>query len=228
MSETTDSLPALADILASLADDPATLELVASWVGSGPNESLTAEVLLAHIDPDQLQALATEAGTSPQEAATELASSIPQLIDLSTPPPTQEAEATDDAGAVAVFAAAVDYLYTDEITTAASQDPQQPQARVNVMTAIDANSSIAKIDVAIKAVTDQRSNLGAFSNRLESAIRSNDYAVENLTASDARIRDTDMAGEMVHFTKNNILTQASQAMLAQANQLPQGVLQLLR
>lgn len=99
---------------------------------------------------------------------------------------------------------------------------------LGVVTAIDANSSITKIDVAIKAVTDQRSNLGAFSNRLEYAIRSNDYAAENLTASDSRTRDTDMAGEMVNFTKNDILTQASQAMLAQANQLPQGVLQLLR
>ncbi|WP_330328320.1 flagellin [Streptomyces sp. NBC_00536] len=228
MSETTDGLPALADILASLADAPVTLELVASWVGNGPNEPLTADVLLAHIDPDRLQALATQAGTSQQDAAVQLASAIPQLIDLSTPPPTQELEDADNEGAIAVFAAAIDYLYTNEITTTGAQAPQARSGPVNVMTAIDANSSIAKIDVAIQAVTDQRSNLGAFSNRLQSAIRSSDYAVENLTASDSQTRDTDIAGEMVEFTKNNILTQASQAMLAQSNQLPQGVVQLLR
>ncbi|MFD8979869.1 flagellin [Streptomyces sp. NPDC059564] len=141
---------------------------------------------------------------------------------------------TNEALAVNIFAANVTHLFAGEATAPAAQDDTQPLAGgavsrpVNVMTAIDANSSIAKIDVAIKSVTDQRSNLGAFSNGLESAFRSADYAVENLTASDSTIRDAYMADVMVEFTKNNILTQASQAMLAQANQLPQGVLQLLR
>lgn len=84
------------------------------------------------------------------------------------------------------------------------------------------------IDAQINAVSAARSYLGANQNRLEMTINNLNITVENLTASESRIRDVDMAKEMMEFTKNNILTQASQAMLAQANQLPQGVLQLLR
>ena len=77
-------------------------------------------------------------------------------------------------------------------------------------------------------VSDQRSKLGAIQNRLEHTIKNVDTSSENLQASESRIRDVDMAKEMTTFTKNNILQQASQAMLAQANQLPNQVLQLLR
>ena len=77
-------------------------------------------------------------------------------------------------------------------------------------------------------VSAERSRLGAIQNRLEHTIRNLDNSAENLTASESRIRDVDMAKEMMAFTKNNILQQAAQAMLAQANQQPQGVLQLLR
>lgn len=70
--------------------------------------------------------------------------------------------------------------------------------------------------------------LGAYQNRLEHTINNLEAASENLTAAESRIREADMAKEMMEFTKNNILTQAAQAMLAQANQQPQGVLQLLR
>lgn len=87
---------------------------------------------------------------------------------------------------------------------------------------------VAKIDAATKAVSAQRSALGATQNRLEHTINNLGAAQENLTAAESRIRDVDMAKEMMELTKNNILTQASQAMLAQANQTPQGVLQLLR
>ena len=73
-----------------------------------------------------------------------------------------------------------------------------------------------------------RSNLGALENRLEHTINNLGTSSENLTAAESRIRDVDMAKEMTNFQKNNILAQASQAMLAQANQQPQGVLQLLR
>ncbi|MGM8212350.1 flagellin Hag [Virgibacillus sp. W0430] len=90
------------------------------------------------------------------------------------------------------------------------------------------DSNIAKIDSAITAVSSQRSKLGATQNRLEHTINNLGASQENLTAAESRIRDVDMAKEMMEFTKNNILTQASQAMLAQANQTPQGVLQLLR
>jgi flagellin len=92
----------------------------------------------------------------------------------------------------------------------------------------DATATIGTIDTAIKAVSAERSKLGANQNRLEHTIKNLDNASENIQASESRIRDVDMAKEMMEFTKNNILQQAAQAMLAQANQAPQGVLQLLR
>lgn len=90
-----------------------------------------------------------------------------------------------------------------------------------------ANKAIAKFDTAISKVSDSRSNLGAVQNRLEHTINNLGSTAENLTAAESRIRDTDMAAEMMNFTKQNILMQAAQSMLAQANQQPQGVLQLL-
>jgi flagellin len=99
---------------------------------------------------------------------------------------------------------------------------------VGVMTQSGAESAITIIDDAIKLVSAERSKLGAYQNRLEHTINNLGTAAENLTAAESRIRDVDMAKEMMEFTKNNILTQAAQAMLAQANQQPQGVLQLLR
>ncbi|WP_342566962.1 flagellin Hag [Psychrobacillus sp. FSL K6-4046] len=89
-------------------------------------------------------------------------------------------------------------------------------------------AAIKTIDGAISMVSAQRANLGAIQNRLEHTINNLGTSSENLTAAESRVRDVDMAKEMMEFTKNNILTQASQAMLAQANQQPQGVLQLLR
>lgn len=94
--------------------------------------------------------------------------------------------------------------------------------------AANAQASITMIDAQIKSVSTARADLGATQNRLESAVQTINVAKENLTASNSRIRDTDMAEEMVKFTRNNILSQAGTAMLAQANQSNQGVLQLLR
>lgn len=88
--------------------------------------------------------------------------------------------------------------------------------------------NLAVIDASIAEVSGQRSSLGAWQNRLEHTIANLGTSSENLTAAESRIRDVDMAKEMMEFTKNNILSQAAQAMLAQANQQPQGVLQLLR
>ena len=99
---------------------------------------------------------------------------------------------------------------------------------VDISNRADASASITSIDNAIKKVSDQRSSLGAVQNRLEHTINNLGAASENLTAAESRIRDTDMAAEMMAFTKNNILTQAAQSMLAQANQQPQGVLSLLQ
>lgn len=97
-----------------------------------------------------------------------------------------------------------------------------------VSTNLAAGSAITKINTAITRVSSQRSKLGAIQNRLEHTIKNLDNSAENLQAAESRLRDTDMAKEMSSFTKSNILAQASQAMLAQANQLPQQVLQLLR
>ena len=99
---------------------------------------------------------------------------------------------------------------------------------VDLSTRDGAQSAITTIEEAIKKVSTQRSELGAFQNRLEHTINNLDTSAENLQASESRIRDVDMAKEMMEFTKNNILQQAAQAMLAQANSAPQGVLQLLR
>ncbi|GAB6158050.1 flagellin [Desulfotomaculum varum] len=91
-----------------------------------------------------------------------------------------------------------------------------------------ATATITTINDAIETVSKERSKLGAYQNRLEHTITNLDTGAENLTAAESRIRDVDMAKEMMEFTKMNILQQAAQAMLAQANQQPQGVLQLLR
>jgi flagellin len=95
-------------------------------------------------------------------------------------------------------------------------------------TAANAQSSITAADLAIGTVSTERSKLGAVQNRFESVIKNLQVSKENLSAANSRIRDTDMAEEMVKFTKANILSQAGTAMLAQANQSGQGVLQLLR
>ena len=101
-------------------------------------------------------------------------------------------------------------------------------SNVAVDTATNASAAIALIDTAINTVSTTRSALGAVQNRLEHTINNLGAASENLTAAESRIRDTDMAKEMMGFTKNNILMQAAQSMLARANQQPQGVLQLLQ
>ena len=91
-----------------------------------------------------------------------------------------------------------------------------------------AEDSITAVNNAINQVSEQRSKLGAYQNRLEHKINNLDTSSENLQAAESRIRDLDMAKEMTSFTKNNILVQAATAMLAQANQAPQNVLSLLR
>ena len=99
---------------------------------------------------------------------------------------------------------------------------------ITVDSTTSASAAISVINQAIIKVSTQRSTLGAVQNRLEHTIANLDNAAENLTAAESRIRDVNMAKEMSNYSKNNILQQAAQAMLAQANQLPQNVLQLLR
>jgi len=99
---------------------------------------------------------------------------------------------------------------------------------MSISTAEQANRSIGVLDGALKQVNKQRADLGAYQNRLEMAVKGIDISAENIQAAESTIRDTDMASEMVKFTKDQILGQASTAMLAQANQRSQSVMQLLQ
>jgi len=121
-------------------------------------------------------------------------------------------------------------FYDDKgkLVKAAKQDEEVTVGGLDISSQTSAEAAITTIDNAIKTISDTRSNLGAVQNRLEHTINNLGATSENLTAAESRIRDTDMAKEMMGFTKNNILMQAAQSMLAQANQQPQGVLQLLR
>ncbi|MBP3839968.1 MAG: flagellin, partial [Chryseobacterium sp.] len=92
----------------------------------------------------------------------------------------------------------------------------------------EANRAIGTLDEALMKINKQRADLGAYQNRLEETVKGLDVSAENLQASESRIRDTDMAAEMVEFTKDQVLSQAGTAMLAQANQSSQNVLSLLR
>ncbi|UNK18067.1 flagellin [Paenibacillus sp. N3/727] len=114
---------------------------------------------------------------------------------------------------------------SEDITAASVKDDS---VGVNISSQRSADKAITTINNALNTVSEERSKLGANQNRLEHTINNLGATSENLTAAESRIRDVDMAKEMMSFTKNNILTQAAQAMLAQANQQPQGVLQLLR
>jgi len=99
---------------------------------------------------------------------------------------------------------------------------------VNLSTQESAKTATTTIDAAIKKVSKARGQMGAVQNRLEHTINNLDTASENLQTAESRIRDTDMAEEMVNYSKNSILAQAGQSMLAQANQANQGVLTLLQ
>ncbi|KEH86091.1 flagellin, partial [Clostridium novyi] len=99
---------------------------------------------------------------------------------------------------------------------------------VSLSSGAKSQEAITKINDAINTVSGERATLGSIQNRLEHTINSDNNAAENLQAAESRVRDVDMAKEMMEFSKKNILQQAAQAMLAQANQQPQGVLQLLR
>ncbi len=118
-----------------------------------------------------------------------------------------------------------DYVTTKNQT--AEKDLQKNVGTVAVDDYNTANASLSAIQNAINTVSTQRSALGALQNRLEHTVANLDTVSENTSAAESRIRDTDMAGQMVDYSKNNILAQAGQSMLAQANQMNQGVLSLL-
>ncbi len=118
--------------------------------------------------------------------------------------------------------------WTSAKTVNSGTENIETEFALDVSSSDNATTAVEVINNAINSVSGERSKLGAFQNRLEHTIKNLDTSAENLQASESRIRDVDMAKEMMTFTKNNILQQAAQSMLAQANQAPQGVLQLLR
>lgn len=132
-----------------------------------------------------------------------------------------DADSGLDTDRDAVFANGAENQITKDVTTGT-------EYALDVTSADKASDAISVIDNAIQTVSQERSRLGAYQNRLDHTINNLNTSSENLTAAESRIRDVDMAKEMMNQTKNSILSQAAQAMLAQANQQPQGVLQLLR
>lgn len=118
--------------------------------------------------------------------------------------------------------------YTTEPTVSNGKSDELTEYAVDVSTHEKAQAAISVFSDAIQKVSSERARLGAIQNRLEHTVNNLKIMTENVTSSESRIRDLDMAKEMSNFTKNNILNQAAQAMLSQANQMPQGVLQLLK
>lgn len=119
------------------------------------------------------------------------------------------------------------YIGTMTAQALGLEGAQGTNQQINIRTADEANQAIGAVDSALQIVSKQRADLGAYQNRFEMAVQGVAVASENLQAAESRIRDTDMAAEMVQFTKNNILMQAGTAMLAQANVKTQSTLQLL-
>ncbi|AGZ46334.1 flagellin [Actinoplanes friuliensis] len=115
-----------------------------------------------------------------------------------------------------------------DLTSANVKDIASTLGTLSFTDADAAQASINAIDTQVKAISTARASLGAYQNRFEHTINSVNVAIENLSASESRIRDTDMAQEMMSFTRSQILTQAGTSMLSQANQSQQGVLSLLR
>ena len=120
------------------------------------------------------------------------------------------------------------FIGTITATALGLKGAQGGDEQISISSPDEANITLAAIDEALKNVTKQRADLGAYQNRFEMAAKGINIAAENTQASESRIRDTDMASEMVEFTKNQILTQAGTAMLAQANSQSQSVLGLLQ
>jgi flagellin len=118
--------------------------------------------------------------------------------------------------------------YSEVASVTSGSDNKNVEFSLDITSSEKASAAISVINDAIERVSTQRAQLGAFQNRLEHTINSLGSTSENLTTAESRIRDVDMASEMMNFTKSNILSQASQSMLAQANQQTQGVLQLLK
>lgn len=135
---------------------------------------------------------------------------------------------TDQSVTVGIPKMDAESLELKNANTLSGVDVKFEDKYISVLDHAAADAAIAAFDAAINKVSDARAQLGAVQNRIEHTINNLQVTHENLTAAESRIRDADMALEMTEFTRNNIINQSATAMLAQANQLPQGVLQLLQ
>nr|WP_243835885.1 flagellin [Halanaerobium saccharolyticum] len=149
---------------------------------------------------------------------------------------TLDAAVEDDAAASTGNSVSIDFGATqvagtisleEELSASGTTATYNAETGINVSTQEKADAAITTLDEAIKTVSAERSKLGAVQNRLDHTINNLSASEENLTAANSRIKDVDMAKEMMNMSKQQILSQAGTAMLAQANQMPQGVLQLL-
>ncbi len=174
----------------------------------------------------------TDARANIQTEADSLVDELGRIADSTNFNGTQLLDGTGGTAGVLTFQVGADGATTSAIEVDLSG--ANVNAVVTTMGALDFSShtssqtAINSIDTAIGSISTARSELGAMQNRFEHTIKNINVATENLSASESRIRDTDMAQEMVSFTRAQILSQAGTAMLAQANQIPQGVLSLLR
>ena len=198
-----------------------------TWYAKGSATALTADQILERLEVDANGNVAIKDG---MEMYSEAANTTDQYGAQTKDKTTVEYEAVKDL--VLSFQVGADTTANNKISVSMqSMSAESIGVKGISVTGDDSTNADAAVDTigeAIKKVSSQRSALGAVQNRLEHTIANLDNIVENTTAAESAIRDTDMAEEMVAYSKNSILTQAGQSMLAQANQSNQGVLSLLQ
>ncbi|TXC90980.1 flagellin [Metabacillus litoralis] len=198
----------------ALNETQAMLQRMAELYTQASNETLTAD------DNDKIQAEITQLQGQVQNVATQTKFNTKELLTTAAATTAVVFQVGANAGET------ISLSLSDNTAATLGVD-------AGTLTALDGTNAVASanltaVQTAINTVSTNRANLGAVQNRLEHTIKNLNNGAENLQAAESRIRDTDMAKEMMAFTRSNILNQASQAMLAQANQQPQAVLQLLR
>jgi len=228
-----DADPALANATVSYVDGK--FEIASGSEGSAGAVSITADDLAKtlKLTADQGAQTTTGTDTADQGLKFQIGANAGQFMSVDITDMRSKAleiSSTTGTGKSVVDgqgnAITASYVSANEVTNGTNSTGVEKA--LDVSSAEKATAAVAVLDEAIAKVSAERSKLGSFQNRLEHTINNLGTSSENLTAAESRVRDVDMAKEMMNQTKNSILSQAAQAMLAQANQQPQGVLQLLR
>lgn len=188
----------------------------------GSTAKVGGEIVVSGQKIDTYDAEISNGGLEPGEYTIKYVAGASYIVDSNG---NTVATSTDDTTFVSVEDPSVTVLNTGD---AIAGDSTITVGGIDISSQTDANTAISTISDAIQKVSSERAKLGAYQNRLEHTINNLSTAEENLTAANSRIEDLDMAQEMMTFTKAQILSQAGTAMLAQANMVPQGILQLLR